>query len=244
MLEIRKLRKTFDGVVAVNNVSLRLQPGTVTALIGPNGAGKTTLFNVITGHLKADSGQVVFKGEDITNLAPHEICRRGIARSFQIVNVFPRLSVSENVLAATLFHKKIGNPFTRNYGSETGYVTEVLETVGLFSQADLAAAKLSYGDRKVLDIAIALACGPELLLLDEPTAGLGPEESRRIIELIRNLQKKQRLTLFLVEHDMDVVFALSERIIVMHEGMVIAYGRPEEVRKNERVRQVYLGEEG
>jgi branched-chain amino acid transport system ATP-binding protein len=242
-LSIRGLTKSFDSLKALNNVTFVAEEKLVTSVIGPNGAGKTTLFNVITGYLPADAGQILYRGKDITNLPPHKIVRKGIARSFQIVNIFPQLTVFENVQVALISHfGKSANFFTRAKNLGRGEAAEILGTVGLTDKAESLASTLAYGDQRIMEIAIALANRPDLLLLDEPTAGMGPEETQATVELIRNLANKQGLSIIIVEHDMDVVFAISDAIVVMHQGDVIAIGKPEEVRRNERVISVYLGE--
>ena len=242
-LQIQGLDKAFGGLRALHHVTFSAKEGLVTSVIGPNGAGKTTLFNVITGDLKADGGNVFYKGEDITNLPPYKIVRKGIARSYQIVNIFPKLTVSENVQVALISRMGRSPDFisrARNLGQRE--VTEILNTVGLSDQERSIAETLSYGDQRIMEIAIALASRPELLLLDEPTAGMGPQETYATVELIRSLVKKQRLTILIVEHDMDVVFSVSDAIVVMHQGEVIANGEPANVRQNETVIKTYLGE--
>jgi branched-chain amino acid transport system ATP-binding protein len=242
-LQVQSLSKAFGGLKAVNDISFSTEPESVTSVIGPNGAGKTTLFNVITGSLRADSGKVLFNGEDITNLSPHEIVRKGIVRSFQIVNIFPKLTVFENVQVALVsWMGKSPNFFSSVHNIGRPEVLDILDTVGLSEQAEYLAGTLSYGDQRIMEIAIALASRPALLLLDEPTAGMGPQETRSTIELIRRLSDTQGLTIILIEHDMDVVFSVSDAIVVTHQGEVIAEGRPEEVRDNEKVRSVYLGD--
>lgn len=242
-LQIQGLSKAFDGLKAVNNVTFVVERELVTSVIGPNGAGKTTLFNVITGHLRADRGKVLYRGKDVTNLPPHKIVRKGIARSFQIVNIFPKLTVFENVQVALISHLGKSSSFiapAKSFGQVE--VAEILGTVGLSDQAQILAGTLSYGDQRIMEIAISLASRPTLLLLDEPTAGMGPQETYTTTELIKSLAKKQGLTILLVEHDMDVVFSVSDLVVVMHQGEVIANGKPGEVRENESVRKIYLGE--
>ena len=244
ILKVKSLSKAFGRLKAVDCISFAVQPGVVTSLIGPNGAGKTTLFNLITGHLRADRGEVAFKGMDITNLPPHELNRKGLARSFQIVNIFPRLTVLENVQAAVI--SRIGKSSSiitcaKNVGREEAF--QILDRVELSEQADYIAGTLSYGDQRIMEIAIALGSKPELVLLDEPTAGMAPEETYATARLIKRLVSELGLTILVVEHDMDVVFSISETIVVLHEGRMLAQGRPEEVRQNEAVQRVYLGEE-
>jgi branched-chain amino acid transport system ATP-binding protein len=243
MLEVRDVSKSFDGFQAVGKVSLSVSPGSISAIIGPNGAGKTTLFNLITGHLRPDSGRVVFKGRDVTGIAPHDLCRLGMGRSFQRTNIFPRLTVFENVQAAYLSHRGRGwnlfAPVERVYRAET---EAILEAVGLLDRAREESGFLSHGGQKQLELGIALALEPEILLLDEPTAGMSATETRESMALIERLAHERRLTLLFTEHDMEVVFSISQRIAVLHQGRVIADGAPAEVRRDPEVRRVYLGE--
>ncbi|HYB44503.1 MAG TPA: ATP-binding cassette domain-containing protein, partial [Candidatus Methylomirabilis sp.] len=210
---------------------------------GPNGAGKTTLFNLITGHLAPDSGRVLFKDRDITGIAPHDLCRLGMGRSFQRTNIFPRLTVFQNIQAAFLSHRLRGwnlyTPVERLYRRET---LDLLESVGLRDKAGEVAGFLSHGNQKQLELGLALALEPELLLLDEPTAGMSATETRESIRLIERIARERGLTLLFTEHDMEVVFSISQRITVLHQGRVIAAGTPDEVRRDDEVRRVYLGE--
>ena len=216
--------------------------GEIVAVIGPNGAGKTTLFNLITGALKRDKGRIIFKDEDISELPPYEICKKGIARSFQIVNIFPRLTVFRNVQVAVLSQQRRSNqlfqPAKNMVVKETN---NLLESVGLLDKAQSVAGSLSHGDQKILEIAIALGNEPELLILDEPTAGMSPEETSATMELIKRLAQMRGLTILFCEHDMDIVFSIAESIMVMHQGRTLIQGRPEEVRKNSFVQEAYLG---
>jgi branched-chain amino acid transport system ATP-binding protein len=243
MLEVRGVSKSFGGFQAVGAVSLTVPSGSISAIIGPNGAGKTTLFNLITGHLRPDAGQVVFKGRDVTGIAPHDLCRLGMGRSFQRTNIFPRLTVFENVQAAYLSHRGRGwnffAPVERVYRAET---EAILQAVGLLDRAGEESGFLSHGGQKQLELGIALALEPEILLLDEPTAGMSASETRESIALIARLARERRLTLLFTEHDMEVVFSISQRITVLHQGRVIAEGTPGEVRRDPEVRRVYLGE--
>jgi branched-chain amino acid transport system ATP-binding protein len=243
MLEVRGLNKSFAGFQAVSNVSLTVERGSISSIIGPNGAGKTTLFNLITGHVPPDSGRVVFKGRDVTGIAPHDLCRLGMGRSFQRTNIFPRLTVFQNVQAAFVSHRGRGwnlfTPVERLYRDET---EALLEAVGLLGQAGEISGFLSHGGQKQLELGIALALEPEILLLDEPTAGMSATETRGSIALIERLTHERRLTLLFTEHDMEVVFSISQRITVLHQGRVIADGAPDEVRGHAEVRRVYLGE--
>ena len=212
------------------------------AVIGPNGAGKTTLFNLITGILKPDSGTVHLKGEDITGLAPHRICRKGMTRSFQVVSVFQRLTVFENVQVAVLARRRrtrsLFTPSRKLFVDET---KGILDSVGLGSKANRVTGALSHGDRKVLEIAMALAGNPDFLILDEPTAGMSHEETVRCIELIKSLSSKLGLTILFCEHDMDLVFSISNRIMVMVRGASVIQGTCDEVRSNQIVQDAYLG---
>jgi branched-chain amino acid transport system ATP-binding protein len=243
MLNVQNLKKSFDGFIATNGVSFSLQKGEIVSIIGPNGAGKTTLFNLITGHIPLDEGTVRFKGVDTTRMAPHRICRLGMGRSFQRANIFPRLTVFQNIQAALLAHKGKSLTFLKSVESffrqETG---EILERVGLKEFAETTSGSLSYGFQKQLELGIALASDPELLLLDEPTAGMSAQETRQTIDLIGRITKEKGLTLLFTEHDMEVVFSISQRILVLHQGRLIAEGTPDEVRNNAEVRKVYLGE--
>jgi branched-chain amino acid transport system ATP-binding protein len=243
MLEVQGVTKSFDGFQAVGGVSLTVPRGSISAIIGPNGAGKTTLFNLITGHLRPDAGRVVFKERDVTGIAPHDLCRLGMGRSFQRTNIFPRLTVFEKVQAAYVSHRGRGwnlfAPVERVYRAET---EAILQAVGLLDRAREESGFLSHGGQKQLELGIALALEPEILLLDEPTAGMSASETRESIALIERLAHERRLTLLFTEHDMEVVFSISQRITVLHQGRVIADGAPAEVRRDPEVRRVYLGE--
>jgi branched-chain amino acid transport system ATP-binding protein len=242
VLEVKSLSKTFDGFKAVNNANLDVQKGEIVAVIGPNGAGKTTLFNLITGILKPDSGTVHFKGENITGLPPYEVCRKRISRSFQVVNIFPRLTVFENVQVSILSReKRTWNLFTPSSKLAIDETNRILESVGLVQKRDRTTALLSHGDRKVLEIAMALGGNPEFLILDEPTAGMAPEETSRCIELVKSLSEKLGLTILFCEHDMEIVFGIADRIMVMVRGATIVQGSCDEVRCNEAVQDAYLG---
>jgi len=242
VLQVKTLSKSFGGFKAVNGANLDVKKGEIVAVIGPNGAGKTTLFNLITGILKPDSGTVLFKDEDITRLPPNVICKKGITRSFQVVNVFQRLSVFENVQVAVLSREgKTWNLFTPSRKLVIEETNRILESVGLKDKADNISGALSHGDRKVLEIAMALGGNPEFLILDEPTAGMAPEETLRCIELIKQLSQKMGLTILFCEHDMELVFSISNRIMVMVRVATIIQGSCEDVRCNEAVQDAYLG---
>jgi branched-chain amino acid transport system ATP-binding protein len=242
MLQVEGLDKSFEDFMAVSGASLTVGKGEIVAVIGPNGAGKTTLFNLITGALKRDKGKIIFKGEDIGGLPPYEICKKGISRSYQIVNIFPRLTVFKNVQVAVLSHQKrssnLFRPAQNLAVAETG---SILESVGLLDKEKTIAGSLSHGDQKILEIAIALGNEPELLILDEPTAGMSPEETSATMELIKRLAQMRGLTILFCEHDMDIVFSVAQSIMVMHQGRTLIQGRPEEVRKNSFVQEAYLG---
>lgn len=243
ILSVEKLKKSFDGFVAVNGVSFSVEKGELCSIIGPNGAGKTTLFNLITGHLSVDEGRVILNGIDITHMRAHQICRLGLGRSFQRINIFPRLTVFENVQAALLSHWGKGFDFFTPVFTLFREETEsILERVGLQNYSTATSGSLSYGFQKQLELGIALASEPELLLLDEPTAGMSAQETRHTIDLIGRIARDKGLTLLFTEHDMKVVFSISERIMVLHQGQLIAEGSPDEIRNNPDVHKVYLGE--
>jgi branched-chain amino acid transport system ATP-binding protein len=239
MLECRKLRKTFSGFVATDDVSLTVETGSIAAVIGPNGAGKSTLFNVITGHLEPDSGEVFLEGRNITGVPPHKICGMGIARSFQRTNIFPKLTVFENIQAAFIAHGGKGLDMwgvsERQFRDET---EQMIEQQGI---ARTIAGEISHGAQKQVELGIALAGEPRMLLLDEPTAGMSAQETHESIALLDRIAKERALTLLFTEHDMEVVFSIAHKIAVLHQGRIIATGVPDEVRRNEEVRRVYLG---
>ena len=243
MLEVRDLTKSFDGFVAVSGVTFGVPRGAISAIIGPNGAGKTTLFNLITGHLRPDRGHVTLNGRDVTHVAPHDLCRLGVGRSFQRTNIFPRLTVFENVQAAFICHRGGGwNLLAAGDGVHRDETAALLESVGLAGRAGEVAGFLSHGGQKQLELGLALALEPEILLLDEPTAGMSAAETRESIRLIERIVRERGLTLLFTEHDMEVVFSIAQRLTVLHQGRVIADGAPDEVRRDAEVRRVYLGE--
>lgn len=242
LLEVRDVWKAFGGVQAVAGVSLGLPRGEVRALIGPNGAGKTTLLNLLTGQLACDGGVVLFKGERISGLPPERIWRRGISRTFQITATFASLTVLENVQVAILSHQGRSRDFlSRAARLARDAAMHLLKRVGLEDQAGKVCATLSFGDLKRLELAIALANEPELLVLDEPTAGMAPQERMDLMALAVQIVRDRAVTVLFTEHDMDVVFAAAERIMVLHQGRVVAEGTPQAVRGNPEVQAIYLG---
>jgi branched-chain amino acid transport system ATP-binding protein len=238
------LKKHFGGVQAVDGVDLEVFEGDLRAIIGPNGAGKTTLFNLITGEYRRDSGRILFRGKDISRMPSHEIYRYGISRTFQITSIFRSLTVLENVQTALLTHRhrhyNLFVPAKQLYREEA---LAFLERVGLRQEADRPSGVLSHGDQRRLELAIALASKPYMLMLDEPTAGMAPRERYEIMDMVARIGKAEGLTLLFTEHDMDVVFSVATRITVLHQGRVIAEGEPSEVRANQEVQRIYLGEQ-
>ena len=244
VLETRGLSKSFGGVRAVSSVDLAMPKGEIRALIGPNGAGKTTFFNMLTGQLRADAGSVLFKGQRLSGLPPYAVWRRGVSRTFQITATFATLSALDNVRVARLSHAgKTYSLLEAAARLQADEARALLDQVGLVEQADRVAAVLAYGDLKKLELAVALANDPEVLLLDEPTAGMAPAERGALMALTERIARARGLTVLFTEHDMDVVFAVADRIMVLHQGRVIAEGRPAEVRADAQVQRVYLGEE-
>ena len=242
MLEVRGVSKSFAGFYAVAEVSLVVAQGQIAAVIGPNGAGKSTLFNLITGHLQPTAGRVLIQGRDITGVPPHRICGMGMGRSFQRTNIFPKLTVLENVQAALLAHQGRG----RNFWSRADALCReesaiLLASIGLADQAPMIAGTLSYGNQKQLELGIALASDPKILLLDEPTAGMSANETHETIALLERIAGERGLTLLFTEHDMAVVFSIAQKVAVMHQGRIIADGSPASVRADAEVRRVYLG---
>jgi branched-chain amino acid transport system ATP-binding protein len=243
-LALEGLRRSFGALTAVNGVTLSVAPRERRAIIGPNGAGKTTLFNLITGHLAPTAGRILFEGAPVDGLAPHAVARRGISRSFQRTNVFPRLPVRENLRLAAAARGRGSYDMLGSMGRLWVPIERArgaAEAVGLTDRLDAPAGALSYGEQRQLEIGIALATDPKLLLLDEPTAGMSPEETHRMTALLAGLPRA--ITLLIIEHDMDVVFRFAERITVMVEGSILTEGVPQDIAKDERVRAVYLGQE-
>jgi branched-chain amino acid transport system ATP-binding protein len=241
ILELKEVHKLFGGLLAVNRVTLSVVKGELRALIGPNGAGKTTLLNLITGTLPVSSGQIFFKEKEITNLSPHRISHTGIARTLQITSLFSGLTVYENIWAAVQSRKKFFNPFIRalKWQDVKEKTESMLELTGFKDKAHLICSELSYGDQRILEMGIALSTGPDLLLLDEPTAGLNSQESMALVKKMRSMLSGQ--TIILVEHDMGVVMELANNISVLHYGSILAEGPPDEIKENQEVKRVYLG---
>lgn len=244
VLETENLTKRFGQLIAVDHITMEVEQGEIRSIIGPNGAGKSTLFNLLTGLMTPNEGTVWFKGEDITGLRPFQITRRGIARSFQITDVFDGLSAFENVRLAA----QVGDPrrdsMTRRESDLTevaATATRVLEDIGLDDRADVNAADFAYGDRRKLEIGLAIANDPDLLLLDEPTAGMGREDTINTIRLIQSLAEDHGFTLMLIEHDLEVVMNISDRVTVLQDGQMIAEGPPEAIQSDEEVIEAYIG---
>lgn len=246
LLQVENLNKAFGGLQATNDINFTVEEGTLSSIIGPNGAGKTTLFNLITGRFRPDSGRITFENEDLVGLSPHEIVRRGIGRSFQRSNIFPRLTVFENVQTAVLSHDNRSQNVwraTTSLGELNDRTNHILERVGLLTRRQRLSGTLALGDQKRLEIGLALALDPKLMLLDEPTAGMSPEETRSTVALIERLAHEFSVTLLFTEHDMAVVFSIAEKIHVLHMGSFIAAGTPQEISANPEVQRIYLGEE-
>jgi len=244
MLRVENIEKSFDDFKAVNGTNLTVDRGQLVAVIGPNGAGKTTLFNLITGQLKPNKGRIIFNDEEISKLPAHRICRKGISRSFQIANIFPRLNVFRNVQVSVLARQGKSNKLFRPaHQLAVEETTHILESVGLSGKSTDIAGSLSHGDKRVLEIAIALGNEPKLLILDEPTAGMSPDETASTMALIKDLAEFRGITILFCEHDMDLVFNIAQTIMVMQHGRTIIQGTPEEVRQNSEVQEAYLGGE-
>jgi branched-chain amino acid transport system ATP-binding protein len=242
LLEIKDVDKDFSGLDVLSGINLTIEQGECHAIIGPNGAGKSTLFNVITGKYRVSKGKVLFKREDITTWSPFKINRGGLARSFQIINIFPNMTVFENMRSAILSKK--GMRFNmisllKNLNKIKDEANDLLETLGLMEFSGIPAGELSYGQQRALEIGLTLATNPELILLDEPTAGMSTEETREAVRLIDRVTKGK--TLVVIEHDMDVVFSISDRVTVLYYGKILATGTPEEIREDQEVKKAYLG---
>jgi branched-chain amino acid transport system ATP-binding protein len=246
LLAISNVTKRFGDFTAVDGLSLEFPRGRVTAVIGPNGAGKTTLINLATGSVVPDAGEIRFNGEPITRLAVHERVRRGLSRSFQIMNVFARLSVLENILLPVLSRRGRTATALHDVTRETDGIAEaraLVAEIGLSHHEEAAAGVLSHGDQRLLELGIAVATRPELCFLDEPSSGLTPVERGAVLALVRKLSAEQCTTFVIVEHDMDAVFALADGIVVLNRGQLLAQGTPAEIRETREVREIYLGEE-
>jgi branched-chain amino acid transport system ATP-binding protein len=244
LLRVDKLVRRFGGILATDQVTLDVAKGELHAIIGPNGAGKTTLISQLTGHLAPNSGSIFFAGRDITDVPAHRRCTLGLARSFQITSLLPDFTAADNVALAAQAHDGHSFRFWGNARKEQGLrdaAKAALERVGLAARADVPVSKLSHGEQRELELAVALATRPQLLLLDEPMAGLGITESARMVKLLSELRKE--VTIVLVEHDMEAVFALADRISVLVYGRVIASGAPSDIRQNEEVKRAYLGDQ-
>ncbi len=243
LLETHSLSKSFGALTAVNGVSLRIEAGTLHSIIGPNGAGKTTLFNLLTGSFSPSSGRILFEGKDITGTRAHRIAHLGLARSFQRTNVFPAFSLLDNVWVAAFACSKSWSGLlwrrTDRYAEVGERARAALSDVGLLAKSKELAREISHGEQRQLELAIALAAAPRVLLLDEPAAGLSPEETRKMVALVRTL--KGRYTIVLIEHKMDIIMSVSDRISVMHFGSLIAEGTPGEIQRDPEVRRAYLG---
>ena len=245
MLKIEHLSKSFGGVAATNDVSLHFPKGSLTAVIGPNGAGKTTFFNLVTGAFKPDKGRILLDGVDIAGLSPPEIVRRGIGRAFQIARIFPTLTVREAILGAVQAHRGQHAMLSRRFPlQETEErAQQIMEMTGLQPKANTLSRNLSHGDQKLLDIALALVLEPRVLLLDEPTAGMGPEERWAMIDKVKGLWEREKMTLIFIEHDMSIVFKIAQTVRVLSYGRVLAEGTPDEIRRHPEVIKAYLGTE-
>ena len=243
ILRVEHLEKSFGGVHATRDVSLDFTPQSLSAIIGPNGAGKTTFFNLITGRLVPDSGRILFEGEDLVGKSPVEIVRRGVGRAFQVASIFPSLTVEEALTSAVLSHRRQAGRMLQRFppAPARARAGEVMELLGMTAVARVASRNLSHGDQKLLDIALALALEPRVLLLDEPTAGMGPEERTQMIEKVQRLWQAEKMTLIFIEHDMDIVFRIAQTIRVLVYGAVLAEGAPEQIRSHPKVIEAYLG---
>lgn len=246
ILEIRDLDKHFGGIHVTNHVNIQVQQGEMSAIIGPNGAGKTTFFNQITGYIPSDSGAVVYKNVDITHERPEKIVKMGMVRAFQVASLFLEETVYDNVYLAGLanFDKNAKLLVNKTRFKDIKEHTDlILQKIGLFDCRDLKASELSHGDQKILDIAIALTLDPKILLLDEPTAGMAPDERVKMMHLLKELHEYFQLTTIFIEHDMDMVFGIAQVIRVLVQGELIAEGDPDYIRSHERVIEAYLGKE-
>lgn len=243
MLSVQNLDKRFGGVHATRNVSIDFPQGSLTAIIGPNGAGKTTFFNLISGAFRPNSGKVIFDGHDIVGRSSLDVVRLGMTRAFQVAEIFPSLTVSEAIMAAVVSHLRKSWTFLRRFpvAEARERTDEIIELLGLTEKAGTLSRNLSHGDQKLLDIGLALAMEPKVLLLDEPTAGMGPDERWRMIGKVQHLWQIKKMTVLFIEHDMDIVFKIAQRIHVLKYGAVLAQGTADEIRRNQDVIDAYLG---
>jgi branched-chain amino acid transport system ATP-binding protein len=247
LLATEGLRKRFGELAAVDGVDLAIGEGVRTAIIGPNGAGKTTLINLLTGALVPDAGRVLFRGEEVTRLPTHQRVRQGIGRSFQLMNIFPRLTVEANILVPVLARHGLAHRALaplRAQGQAAAEAERTLRGIGLWEEREQPAGALSHGDQRLLELGLAVASAPALCFLDEPSSGMNPVERGAVLDLVRRLSDERRTTFVIIEHDMDVVFSLAQRIVVMNRGRILADGTPAEIREDREVRAIYLGEEG
>ncbi|HSS28935.1 MAG TPA: ABC transporter ATP-binding protein [Usitatibacter sp.] len=246
LLQVQDVAKHFGKLVAVNGVTLNVEPGELRAVIGPNGAGKTTFFNLISGFFPPTSGRIVFQGQDITGMPEHKRVKLGMARTFQVTEIFPELTVRENIRVAVEVAdgRRVSFWLSKpNRARIEARIVELMEMGDIAPMADRLVGELSHGDQRATEIMMSLALNPKLLLLDEPTAGMGDQETYHVTRLIRRLHKEQKLTVILIEHDMRVIFHLADRIMVLAEGAPLAEGTPDEIAKDERVQAAYLGKE-
>jgi branched-chain amino acid transport system ATP-binding protein len=246
ILRTENLAKYFGEMAAVHQVNLTLQEGILTSIIGPNGAGKTTLINLLSGYLIPNAGRILLRGAEITKMPPHKRVKMGISRSFQIMNIFPRLTVFQNILLPVLSRlNRNSRPFSRLRSQKEAVdeAEKILGEVRLGEEKEVPAGELSHGDQRFLELGIAVATQPQLCFLDEPSSGMNPMERVKVLELVKKLSAERKTTFIIVEHDMDIVFSLSDWIVVMNRGEILAEGRPDEIRGNQEVRDIYLGEE-
>jgi branched-chain amino acid transport system ATP-binding protein len=246
IIRTEKLGKYFGAMAAVHEVDLSLQEGLFTSVIGPNGAGKTTLINLLSGYMLPDRGAVYFREREITRLGPDKRVKMGISRSFQVMNIFPRLTVFQNILLAVLSRLDKTSSALSSLQSQkqaTAEAEKILGEVWLHEEKDFPAGELSHGDQRLLELGIAVAANPQICFLDEPSSGMNPIERVKVLELVKKLASERKTTFIIVEHDMDIVFSLSDWIVVMNRGEILAEGRPDDIRENREVRDIYLGEE-
>jgi branched-chain amino acid transport system ATP-binding protein len=244
ILKVENLGHSFGKFQVLENINLSVKKGVITALIGPNGAGKTTFYNVISGKYQPTEGKVFFKNMDITKLPAYKIVDLGLARSFQVTNIFPNLTVIENILIPLILHNKKSFSVFKSLKKDSKLFQKaenILDKISLSQFRDRKASELSYGDKRLIEIGIVLSREPEMILLDEPTAGMNPEETNKMIEMIKELADKFNTTFFITEHDMKVVFSLASYIYVLHQGCLLAQGAPDEIKENHLVKEAYLG---